>query len=48
MPYAWTDLGTAYAGDTTLLDPWWTARADPWAGILAAKHDLKALLGLAE
>ena len=48
VPYAWTDLADAYAGDTTLLDPWWAARADPWAGILAAKHDLKALLGLAE
>ncbi|MEO6042675.1 MAG: non-homologous end-joining DNA ligase [Tepidiformaceae bacterium] len=46
LPYAWSDIETAYAGDTTLLDPWWAGRADPWAGILSAKHDLKRLLGL--
>ncbi|MEO6397564.1 MAG: non-homologous end-joining DNA ligase, partial [Tepidiformaceae bacterium] len=46
VPCSWVDLPGAYAGDTTLLDPWWARREDPWAGILEAKHDLKALLGL--
>jgi bifunctional non-homologous end joining protein LigD len=48
IPYAWTQLADAYPGDTTLLDPWWADRADPWAGILNAKQDLKKLLGLGE
>ena len=48
VPYAWTDLGDAYPGDTTLLNPWWAGRADPWAGILDAKQDLRELLGLGE
>ena len=46
LPYAWTELKNAYSGDTSLLDPWWAGRADPWANILGAKHDLGELLGL--
>jgi bifunctional non-homologous end joining protein LigD len=48
IPYDWTQLAEAYPGDTTLLDPWWADRADPWDGILNAKQDLKKLLGLGE
>ena len=46
VPYGWNELADAYPGDTTLLDPWWAERADPWANILSSKHDLAALLGL--
>ena len=48
LPYAWADLHDAYPGETSLLDPWWAGRADPWGGILGAKHDLHELLGLGE
>jgi bifunctional non-homologous end joining protein LigD len=47
LPQSWGELGTLYPGDTTILEPWWIERNDPWADILEHKHDLETMLGLA-
>ncbi|MGH2633855.1 MAG: DNA ligase D, partial [Tepidiformaceae bacterium] len=46
LPQRWAELGKIYPGDLSLLDPAWATHADPWAAILASKHNLAAILAL--
>jgi bifunctional non-homologous end joining protein LigD len=46
LPLRWPELGKAYPWDISLIEPSFLRRGDPWARILDAKHDLRAVLGV--
>ncbi|MBI4213511.1 MAG: ATP-dependent DNA ligase [Chloroflexi bacterium] len=50
MPVAWNEITQIYPPEFTVLTAIQRieSRGDPWAGILDAKHDIRALIGLAQ